>query len=557
MTVSGSNPLQLLNGRCVIHVGDVFDRLADIPDESIDVVVTSPPYWGLRDYGTAFWDGGDSRCSHNLGGAIRAPWAKAPTQQGRGSHLPGHPAPPRARAIGGYCTICGARRVDYQIGLEPTLGQHLDVMVDVFAEIWRTLKPHGSAFVNYGDCYAAEPNGRSAEATKAAGDDDRTFRDKPFSTVGPIYDRNYASARGVFEGRQWNSQGYGTRRVDHGGRVVAGGVLKPKDLCMIPNRLAIALQEWGWWVRSEIIWGKPNAMPDSSGRGRPSTAHEKIFLLTKSADADVWRARDTGELSMRPDLSERCDFVSKRDDQGNPVSGAPRWIRIGAYYDATAVMQPSSPATHARAAQNVDAQAGSTRANGGTRANRPMKTVQTKLTPRGVSKNNVSLNAALMTRDIDARAAPKRGIDPRHEGQINHEHLDSLGRGNGRLLRNYEEAPVVVWAVPTAAYKGAHYATFPPQLAALCIAAGAPPENGVVLDPFGGTGTTAMVALRMGRRAQLIELDAKSVDQAIERIEQDWMGDDEKRRAIARKKHDALAAAGQLPPAPLFEDTSE
>ena len=178
-----------------ILVGDIFDKIKDIPDESIHCCVTSPPYWGLRDYGVAG-----------------------------------------------------------QIGLEPTLAEHLDVMVRVFAEVWRVLRKDGTLWINYGDCYTTSPNGRSAADTKKAGNDDRTFRDKPFSTIQ--------------------------------------GTLKPKDLCMVPNRLAITLQDWGWWVRSEIIWHKPNPMPESI-TDRPATSHEKIFLLSKSKkyfyDADAVR----------------------------------------------------------------------------------------------------------------------------------------------------------------------------------------------------------------------------------------------------------------------------
>jgi uncharacterized protein (UPF0335 family)/DNA modification methylase len=203
--------------------GDVRDKLAELEPESVDCVVTSPPYWGLRDYG-----------------------------------------------------------VDGQIGMEPTLGEHLSVMVEVFDLVRRAMKPEATLWLNYGDCYATKPNGRSAEATKAAGNDDRTFRDKPFSTVGPIYghlDREYEKTpRAGVECRTW-----ATWARSQGPRVVGVGMLKPKDLCMIPNRLAIALQDAGWWVRSEIVWGKPNPMPDSSGRYRPSTAHEKIWLLSKSA----------------------------------------------------------------------------------------------------------------------------------------------------------------------------------------------------------------------------------------------------------------------------------
>lgn len=201
-----------------IMVGDCIKALALIPDDSIHCIVTSPPYWGLRDYGVAG-----------------------------------------------------------QLGCEPSMAEHLEAMVGVFRELRRVLRPDGTVWVNYGDCYAAVPNGRSAEATKAAGKDDRTFRDKPFSTVGPI-DRRKEIPRG--SGR-WG-----------GGNNPAQGYLKPKDLCMIPNRLAIALQDDGWWVRSEIIWHKTNPMPESV-LDRPGVSHEKIFLLSKSPkyyyDADAVR----------------------------------------------------------------------------------------------------------------------------------------------------------------------------------------------------------------------------------------------------------------------------
>ena len=115
----------------IIH-GDCREVMAGMADESVHCVVTSPPYWGLRDYG-----------------------------------------------------------VDGQLGLEPTLGEHINVLVETFREIRRVLRKDGTVWLNYGDCYATSPNGRSAADTKAVGNDDRTFRDKPFSTVGPVYDPQY------------------------------------------------------------------------------------------------------------------------------------------------------------------------------------------------------------------------------------------------------------------------------------------------------------------------------------------------------------------------------
>lgn len=385
-------PTQFLDGQVTLWTADCLAALSAMEPDSVDCVVTSPPYWGLRDYG-----------------------------------------------------------VEGQIGLEPTLAEHLAVMVRVFEAVRRVLRPTGTCWINYGDCYATTPNGRSAADTKAAGNDDRTFRDKPFSTIG--------------------------------------GALKAKDLAMVPNRLAIALQDAGWWVRSEIIWGKNNPMPDSSGAYRPSTAHEKIFLLTKSADADVWRARDSGELSFAPDLAERCPLVTRPDVM------AARWVRLGSYYDAGAVDVPASPNTNARVSQDVAAQVGSFRANGGTKTNGAMKAVERGGKKEAASdsgtKNNTSFNDAMIL-------PPAR-----------------------RYLRNYEPAPLSVWEMSTQSFSDAHFATFPPELAERCILAGCP-NGGIVLDPFGGAGTTALVALRHHRRAALIELNPDYAEMARRRIETEW-----------------------------------
>lgn len=370
-----------------ILIGDVRERLAELPDDAFDCVVTSPPYWGLRDYG-----------------------------------------------------------VDGQIGLERSLGEHLAVMVDVFREVRRVLKPSGTLWLNYGDCYATSPNGRSAADTKAAGNDDRTFRDKPSSTVGPIYipDPRDADRRGN------RSTLDGGQTLHTPWRIGAGGHLKPKDLCMVPNRLAIAMQEDGWWVRSEIIWAKPNPMPESI-TDRPATSHEKIFMLTKAA----------------------------------------RY-----FYAADEVRQGLADASVARLAQDVEAQRGSNRANGGTKTNGPMKAV-------GGSR----------------RTDKQRGHGRTYEGF--NARWDAMSReeqsANGRNLRNYEPAPVQSWPIATRPFTEAHFATFPPELAERCLLAGCP-KGGSVLDPFGGAGTTALVADRMGLDCTIIELNPEYAEIARNRI---------------------------------------
>jgi len=299
------------HSRTTILNGDVRDLLPSLPSDHFDCVVTSPPYWGLRDYG-----------------------------------------------------------VEGQIGLEPTLGEHLSIMVNLFNDVRRVLKPTGTCWINYGDCYATTPNGRSAANTKTAGKDDRTFRDKPFSTIQ--------------------------------------GVLKPKDLCMVSNRLAIALQEDGWYVRSEIIWHKPNPMPESV-KDRPTSAHEKVWLLTKSEKY---------------------------------------------FYDDEAIKEQASG--------------------------------------RVPGNKNPSRVDASRNDSVSIIAAGQKQWDFRN-------------------ARN-------VWSIPTKSFKGAHFATMPPELAERCIKAGCP-VGGVVLDPFGGAGTTGLVANQLQRNATLIELNTEYVDLAQQRIE--------------------------------------
>lgn len=358
-----------------ILIGDVRDKLRELDADSVDCVVTSPPYWGLRDYG-----------------------------------------------------------VSGQIGMEPTLGEHIKTLVDVFSEVRRVIKPTAAVWLNYGDCYATTPNGRSAADTKAAGNDDRTFRDKPFSTIQ--------------------------------------GVLKPKDLCLIPFRLVIALQEAGWWVRSRCVWGKPNGMPDSSGRWRPSVAHEEIFLLSKS-----------GNLT----------------------------------YDADAVTAPCSDSTNARLAQDVQNQIGSTRANGGRKTNGNMKAVARKRddhgsTLQGGCWGRLNLGDAIPERERRKAAEPGSGV--RNNSSMDEALAIMPDR---RFLRTYEPE---VWHIATAAFSEAHFATFPPALVERCLMASCP-KGATVLDPFGGAGTTGLVADRMGRDAILIELNPAYAEIAEKRISED------------------------------------
>jgi len=227
-----------------IFIGDSRKELAAMKADTVDCVVTSPPYWGLRDYG-----------------------------------------------------------VDGQLGLEDSLEEHIEALVGVFDEVRRVLKPQGTLWLNYGDCYASSGGG-GAQGSR-----------------GQRHDRTHTQQTLI--------------------RSKLSSPLKAKDLCMVPNRMAIALQEAGWWVRSEIIWHKPNPMPESV-TDRPTSAHEKIWLLTKSQ----------------------------------------RY-----YFNAEAIKEPCSPATNARISQDLAQQEGSHRANGGGKTTGPMRAVVAGSTRKLAAEN--------------------------------------------------------------------------------------------------------------------------------------------------------------------------
>ncbi len=219
-----------------VESADVWDK---IPDGSIQCVVTSPPYWGLRDYGTAKWDGGDFECDHKAepkrthAGFNERYFGKEYDKNKQGE---------LCEPMGFVCKKCGALRIDDQLGLEATPEAHIAKMVEVFREFRRVLRKDGTVWLNYGDSYVNHSTPGGGDPTRKGG---RNVGDYKYTPT-----------------------------------VVPG--LKPKDLCMIPARVAIALQADGWWLRSDIIWAKPNPMPESC-TDRPTSSYEHIFLLTKSA----------------------------------------------------------------------------------------------------------------------------------------------------------------------------------------------------------------------------------------------------------------------------------
>jgi DNA modification methylase len=352
-----------------VIVADVTEGLASLPDASVQCVITSPPYWGLRDYGTATWDGGDAGCDHQTanGRALRAP-----------NGLTGGTATVDAATIyKAKCGKCGATRIDSQLGLEPTPEAYVERMVEVFRHVRRVLRDDGTVWLNLGDSYASTaPGTRNGSGTGLN-----------------------AKPEQIAQRADWRESGL---------------PLKPKDLVGIPWRVAFALQADGWYLRSDIIWAKPNPMPESV-TDRPTKAHEYLFLLTKSA----------------------------------------RY-----YFDADAVREPNE---------------------------HPFRT--------GTNPRHDAI----------------RSLNGRDRGRMDDSPIDS--NPAGRNIRT-------VWNIATEPFPGAHFATFPKKLVEPCVKAGSAPGD-TILDPFCGSGTTGLVALRHQRDFIGIELNPTYAEMARNRIRDD------------------------------------
>jgi DNA modification methylase len=308
-------------------------------------------------------------------------------------------------------------------------------LVTVFREVRRVLRADGTVWINLGDTYAQSggPGWQGKNGQRA---------DRRFTLVRDTVPMR-AAQRGAPAG------------------------LKPKDLVGVPWRVAFALQVDGWYLRQDIIWSKPNPMPESV-RDRCTKAHEYIFLLSKS---------------------ERY------------------------YFDQEAIVEDASPNTHSRVSQDLEAQIGSSRAHGGTKV---MKAVA-RSRPSGWH------NSAYWK---DGKAAPGMLEKTRNRERCRKAAKEGMGiKNNGSMDAALSVMPLKrnkrsVWIVGSKPFSEAHFATYPPELIEPCILAGSP-AGGLVLDPFGGAGTTGLVADRLGRDAILCELNSDYAEMARKRISTD------------------------------------
>jgi DNA modification methylase len=240
-----------------IRVGDCMTVLDTLEEESVQTCISSPPYYGLRDYGTGKWEGGDPACSHRNETRHQA---QGKTSQRVGRANVEHQ---RGETFTDTCGLCGAVRVDEQIGQERTPEAYVEKLVAVFRRVRRVLRDDGTVWLNLGDSYANDGKWGGETGGLHAYIDD-------------------ASRQRI--GRSKRSTG-----------------LKPKDLIGIPWKVAFALQADGWTLRMDVVWHKTQPMPESV-EDRPTRAHEYLFLLSKHAhyyyDAEAIAEPATGRASQ-------------------------------------------------------------------------------------------------------------------------------------------------------------------------------------------------------------------------------------------------------------------
>ena len=259
-----------------------------LPDKSVHCAGTSPPYYSLRKYAgeQEFIFGGDKNCVHEFeareviapnntkhdGGEWKGDGYTVGFRTG-GKYI----GQPQFKAIDGTCRKCNAWRGAY--GLEPTLQMYIDHTVEWCREVWRVLRDDGTFWLNMGDSYAGSGKGGQSEEKRSK----NWQPDYPHTAMKPSYRRDkepVPKKRGMVHN------------------------LKPKDLMGVPWRVALALQADGWYLRSDIIWAKPNPMPESV-TDRPTKAHEYLFLLTKKPryyyDADAVREKTLGSNAPKPE----------------------------------------------------------------------------------------------------------------------------------------------------------------------------------------------------------------------------------------------------------------
>lgn len=420
-----------------------------LPAKSVQTCVTSPPYYGLRDYGTASWEGGDPDCEHTI------------------SHYSDNLKPNVDRPFRGdrsTCLKCGSERIDDQIGLEDTPEDYVAKLVKVFGEVKRLLRDDGTLWLNLGDSFWGGKGKSGYELPHEA-----------------------AERRGLGETMQhgYNVPGYRDMRPTDGKHPV----IKPKDLIGIPWMVAFALRADGWYLRSDIIWHKPNPMPESV-TDRPTKSHEYIFLLSKSReyfyDADAIREPLT-EATLQRDRTPRG---RRQNGGGSEIS-----LRGIEYTQELGNMQ-----------SNV---AGRNRRSVWTVTTKPYSGAHFATFPTDLIEPCVLAGTSAHGCCAKCGAPRERIMEPDERVQA---HWQGTTQDKALAAKGKHGATSVI---ETGSYQT--YKTVGWQPTCNCNADIVPCT---VLDPFNGSGTTGAVALKHGRKYIGCELNPDYIELAHKRIQQ-------------------------------------
>lgn len=445
-----------LKPRWKVKQGHVLDVLHSLPPNWAQCCVTSPPYWGLRDYGLPpqIW-GGDAGCAHAWGATMPS---NPPTPHG-GLAFTGNGAPetrlPRLSASqsgernsGSFCERCNAWRGSF--GLEPTPELYIAHLVEIFGEVRRVLRPDGTLWLNLGDSYAGSRAG-------------------PQGATGQMIDRSVAKAEGRTR--------YQTLR---------GEGLKYKDLVGIPWMAAFALRADGWFLRSDNIWFKGNPMPESV-RDRPTKAHEYVFLLSKSAeyyyDAEAIKEPVSGTAHHRGSNGSK------------KARGQSQRTGVKANESFNAAVTDLVEMRNKRSVWAINSQPYS----GAHFATMPEALVEPCVLAGTSAHGNCASCGAGYVRVVEKADGTSRG-----SGQVERVYAGDV---NGRLETHMGSG--VPW-VPQIVVDT--------KWVPSCGCTDASVKPAVVLEPFAGSGTVLSVAVRLGRDAYGVELNPEYVKLAHARI---------------------------------------
>ena len=414
-----------------IREGEASAELSAMPSGYVHCVVTSPPYWGQRDYGLGEWLGGDPECDH----AHRQTETLSGLDGGTKTNDHSHDA-----WSGGVCGRCGARQTETGIGQEPTLTEHIGNLVAVLREVRRVLRDDGTVWLNYGDAYTS--GGRAtyrSGASENKGHEVQNDQERPDTPNG----------------------------------------LKAKDLMGLPWRVAFALQDDGWWLRSAIVWHKPSPMPESV-RDRPTSAYEMIFLLAKrpryfyDAEAirdfsgDGWHGKS--EPARAPEMAERQGAAVDPKSQRSGANARNVWT-----FPSKGLAEPHYAAFPPEL---------------------PRRCILA-----GTSEHGVCADCgAPWERVVDSSESPHDGSTASAYAKGSNANRLALARQAAR-----ERGGEYVQRRETVGWQSTcdHDADVIPA---------------TVLDPFSGSGTTGIVALQQGRSYVGIELNPEYVEMSRNRI---------------------------------------